>query len=180
MKLSEKQVRFIYNWLLPPFIVLMFVVTFFLLSGCVVPEITPEVTVEVTLEVTVDSPTDTPTSVATDPPTPTQEVLCVPNSNAMVLQSTNLYQDPAMTGEVFDIIYTDDEAIVQYIVVHAFETVILLPEYSEEHQSRYVVTTEGDRWEGWIPLYVLPVACQGKPQVFESYNYETLVPKDKQ
>jgi hypothetical protein len=98
-----------------------------------------------------------PTLTATDAPeiTPTQETDCVPHYWARVWAYTNLYANPDLTVRLIEEGHE--------VVLHPGDAVLLLESRIDDTQQVWayrVVTAEGDRVEGWIPFYVLPVECR--------------------
>ena len=125
-----------------------------LLSGCYVGIIptntptltsTPWLTNTPTASYTLTAVNISPTAEAT----PTQETDCAPHYWAIVWAYTNLYANPGLTVKLL--------VNGNPVILRPGDAVLLLE--TDDYAYR-VVTADGERVEGWIPFFVLPVECQ--------------------
>lgn len=119
---------------------LLILILFLLLASCTVGLVTPQPT---------PAPSATPWPTNTPEPTPTQESDCSPHYWALLWAYTNVYANPGLTIRLME-----DGAEV---VLKPGRAVLLLE--SQDYAYR-VVTADGNKVEGWVPFYVLPVECQ--------------------
>ena len=124
-------------------------------TSTLTPASTPTPTA--TLKPTI--PTLTSTATNTPEPTPTPEIDCVPESYAMAMMDSLLYQDSLLNEPVHVVIDYDTNTVTD-AWIRAGEYAIFLPREEGLTDVREIVLAEDSAITGYVPTHIFKEECR--------------------